>query len=71
MTSSYSEFETVFVRPHVKEKPSTFSKISTLESVIEKVRFDRFHCIGEFGSRLNRRKKISVFKQKRIRVDRP
>ena len=50
MTSSYSEFETVFVRPHVKEKPSTFLKISTLESVIEKVRFvDRFHCISECG----------------------
>ena len=38
MTSSYSEFEAVFVRPHVKEKP-TFSKISTLKSVIEKVHF--------------------------------
>ena len=57
MTSSYSEFETVFVRPHVKEKP-TFSKLFTLESVLERVRF-RWPFFTELVSvdgRLNRRK---------------
>ena len=37
MASSYSK-TTVFVRPHVKEKPA-FSKIFTRESVFEKMPF--------------------------------
>ena len=59
MTSSYSEFETVFVRPLVKEKP-TFSKIYTLKSSIEKVRFrwSFFTALVSLEGRLNRRKNI-------------
>ena len=59
MTSSYSEFETVFVRPHVKEKP-TFSKIYTLKSSIEKVgfRWSFFTALVSLEGRLNRRKNI-------------
>ena len=60
MASSFSEFETVLVRPHVKEKPSTFWKISTLKSVIEKAyfRWSFFTALVSVEGRLNRRKNI-------------
>ena len=58
-------FETsIFVRPHENEKPA-FSKISTLESVCEKMSFRWPFSADTCGpdGRLNRRKKyISVFK---------
>ena len=58
-------FETsIFVRPHEKEKPA-FSKLSTLESVCEKMSFRWPFSADTCGpdGRLNGRKKyISVFK---------
>ena len=67
MTSSYSK-NSVFTRLQVNKKPA-YSEISTLKSVFEKMRFgDRFHVIG-VNDRPNWTEKISVFKQKRIRVD--
>ena len=54
MTSSFSK-TSVFVRPHVNEKPA-FSKIFSLENVFENIS-------------LLVTKKISGFKQKRILVD--
>ena len=54
MTSSFSK-TSVFVRPHVNEKP-VFSKIFSLEDVFENITFSVT-------------KKISGFKQKRILVD--
>ena len=70
MTSSYS-ITSVFVRPHVNEKPA-FSKMSTMESVFWKYAFSvtvfkaYVRTVGQ-----TRRKKISVFKQKLIHVDGP
>ena len=56
MKSSYPK-TSVFVRPHVNEKPA-FSKIFSLENVFEKIMFSVT-------------KKVSGFKQKRILVDGP
>ena len=56
MKSSYPK-TSVFVRPHVNEKPA-FSKIFSLENVFENITFSVI-------------KKVSGFKQKRILVDGP
>ena len=66
ITSPYSK-TSVFIRPQVNEWPA-FSKSSPWRAFLKRCVFgDRFHRLRVDGS-LNRRKKISFFKQERIRV---
>ena len=57
-----------FVRPHEYDK-SPFSKISTLESVFENLRFQWSKAPYTCGRKAKTEKKISVFENIRIRVD--
>ena len=68
MTSSYLK-TSIFVRPHEYDE-SPFSKISTLESVFENLRFryPRKRRLRVDGSRI-RRKKVPVFENTWLRVD--
>ena len=67
MTSSNSK-TFVFVRPHVNKKQA-FSKISSLESVFEKMRFQWSFSPETCGQYAKPKENTSIFKQKRIRVD--
>ena len=66
MTSSNSK-TFVFVHPHVNKKQA-FSKISSLESVFEKMRFRWSFSPDTCGQKAKPKENISVFDQKRIRV---
>ena len=64
MTSSYSK--PPFLSVHTKKKSWRFQKCLPWRAFLERWVFgDRFHRI-RVGGRPNRRKKISVFKQKRV-----
>ena len=61
----------VFVRPHVNEKPA-FSKISTLETAFHNIVFNaqKGRLPVRVDERLKRTKKVSVFKNIWICVNR-